>query len=55
LIKRLHKMSEAQIKHELTAAGLRWVKTDESLPQQHLIFFEKPSAEVALGDDAYQT
>ena len=43
LIKRLHKMSERQVKKELTAAGFKWVKTDERLPQQHLIFFEKPS------------
>jgi len=43
MIKRLHKMSEKQVKQELAAAGLRWVKTDESLPQQHLLFFEKPA------------
>lgn len=42
LIKRLHKMSEAQVKREMSAIGLRWVKTDDSLPQQHLLFFEKP-------------
>ena len=41
LIKRLHKMSEKQVKRELRAAGLTWLKTDESLPQQHLLFFEK--------------
>jgi precorrin-6B methylase 2 len=44
LIKRLHKMSAAQVKREMAAVGLRWLKTDESLPQQHLLFFEKPSA-----------
>ncbi len=43
LIKRLHKMSVAQVKREMVAVGLRWLKTDESLPQQHLLFFEKPS------------
>jgi len=42
LIKRLHKMSESQVKRELRAVGLKWVKTDEALPQQHLMFFEKP-------------
>ena len=42
LIKRLHKMSETQIKREMRAVGLTWLKTDESLPQQHLFFFEKP-------------
>jgi precorrin-6B methylase 2 len=42
LIKKHHKMSQKQVKKELTAAGLQWVKTDERLPQQHLMFFEKP-------------
>ncbi|MEL7316556.1 MAG: methyltransferase domain-containing protein [Cyanobacteria bacterium J06559_3] len=41
LIKRLHKMSEAQAKREMQVAGFTWQKTDESLPQQHLLFFEK--------------
>lgn len=41
LIKRLHKMSEAQVKREMRAVGLTWVKTDSTLPQQHLLFFEK--------------
>ncbi|MDA0266551.1 MAG: class I SAM-dependent methyltransferase [Cyanobacteria bacterium] len=44
LIKRQHKMSVAQVKREMAAVGLRWLKTDESLPQQHLLFFEKSSA-----------
>ena len=43
LIKRLHKMSEKQVKREMRAIGLQWVETDESLPQQHLLFFEKPA------------
>ena len=42
LIKRLHKMSEKQVKREMKAVGLSWLKTDESLPQQHLLFFQKP-------------
>lgn len=41
LIKKHHKMSQKQVKKELTAAGLTWVKTDNRLPQQHLMFFEK--------------
>jgi len=41
-IKGLHKMSEVQVKKELEFLGFHWLKTDESLPQQHLIFFEKP-------------
>ncbi|MEM6450307.1 MAG: class I SAM-dependent methyltransferase [Cyanobacteria bacterium P01_D01_bin.105] len=42
LIKKHHKMSQKQVKKELTAVGLKWVKTDNRLPQQHLMFFEKP-------------
>ena len=41
MIKRLHKMSEKQVKAEMVAVGLTWVKTDDRLPQQHLLFFEK--------------
>ncbi|MEL6231014.1 MAG: class I SAM-dependent methyltransferase [Cyanobacteria bacterium J06627_3] len=41
MIKRLHKMSEKQVKKEMVAVGLTWVKTDDRLPQQHLLFFEK--------------
>jgi SAM-dependent methyltransferase len=41
-IKRLHKMTERQVRRELTAVGLKWVKTDEILPRQHLLIFEKP-------------
>ncbi|MEL6470204.1 MAG: class I SAM-dependent methyltransferase [Cyanobacteria bacterium J06623_4] len=41
LIKKHHKMSQKQVKKELSAAGLTWIKTDDRLPQQHLMFFEK--------------
>lgn len=41
MIKRLHKMSQKQVKKEMAAVGLTWVKTDDRLPQQHLLFFEK--------------
>lgn len=44
MIKRLHKMSEQQVKRELQAVGFEWLKTEESLPQQHLLFFAKPIA-----------
>ncbi len=43
LIKKHHKMSQKQVKKELTAAGLKWTKTDDRLPQQHLMFFKKPA------------
>ena len=47
LIKKHHKMTQKQVKKELSAAGLTWVKTDNRLPQQHLMFFEKPAESVA--------
>ncbi len=43
-IKRLHKMTEQQVQRELEVVGLHWLKTDDELPQQHLLFFEKPTA-----------
>ena len=41
-IKRLHKMSEAQARKEMAGLGLRWVRTESFLPQQHFMVFEKP-------------
>ncbi|MFT5173535.1 MAG: FkbM family methyltransferase [Gammaproteobacteria bacterium] len=41
-ILRLHKMSEAQAKLEMSALGLRWVETGSFLPQQHFLLFIKP-------------
>ncbi len=41
-IKPHHKMSQRQAKKEMAAVGLDWVKTNESLPEQHLMFFQKP-------------
>jgi len=43
-IKRLHKMSEAQSILEMEAIGLEHVRTEDFLPQQHFMVFEKPSA-----------
>ncbi|HEV8059851.1 MAG TPA: class I SAM-dependent methyltransferase [Gemmataceae bacterium] len=40
-IKLVHKMSEAQVRKEMAPHDLRWVKTFEDLPQQHIIVFEK--------------
>ena len=40
-IKRLHKMSEAQVRKEMAAIGLEWVRTEDYLPQQHVIVFRK--------------
>jgi SAM-dependent methyltransferase len=41
-IKGLHKMTEKQVKKEMEAVGLKWLKTEEFLPQQHFLVFEKP-------------
>ena len=43
-IKRLHKMSEVQVKQEMAAIGLNWVRTENYLPQQHVLIFQKPRA-----------
>lgn len=41
-IKPLHKMTEAQARKEMEAAGLVWKETRDFLPQQHFMLFEKP-------------
>lgn len=43
-IKPVHKMSEAQVRREMQAAGFRHVKTVPTLPLQHLILFERDGA-----------
>ncbi len=40
-IKEHHKMSEAQAAKEMKAAGLRLLKNDKRLPQQHILIFGK--------------
>jgi ubiquinone/menaquinone biosynthesis C-methylase UbiE len=41
-IKPLHKMTEAQVKKEMTAlTALEWVETIRDLPRQHIIIFRK--------------
>jgi len=40
-IKQVHKMSEAQVKKEMTVQPLDWSKTSEVLPWQHIIVFKK--------------
>jgi ubiquinone/menaquinone biosynthesis C-methylase UbiE len=42
-IKRLHKMTEAQVKKEMTVQNLEYVKTIDVLPQQHIVLFRKPT------------
>jgi len=43
-IKPVHKMSEAQVRREMQAAGFRHVTTVRMLPLQHLILFERDGA-----------
>ncbi len=40
-IKRLHKMTEAQVKKEASLFPLKHVETYKKLPWQHVVFFEK--------------
>ena len=40
-IKPLHKMTQQQVRSEMAAVGLTWLKTTETLPQQHILFFGK--------------
>lgn len=40
-IKRVHKMTEAQVRQEMSVQPLTWVETLNDLPQQHVIIFRK--------------
>jgi SAM-dependent methyltransferase len=40
-IKPLHKMSEAQIRREMSVQPLTWERTSERLPVQHIVVFRK--------------
>ncbi len=42
-IKPLHKMSEQQAIDEMQAIGLQHLRTEDVLPQQHFMVFEKPA------------
>ncbi|MCG6136664.1 MAG: class I SAM-dependent methyltransferase [Nostoc sp. LLA-1] len=44
MIKRLHKMTQKQVRKEMQAVGLVWRETKNLLPQQHLMVFEKPTS-----------
>lgn len=43
-IKALHKMTQKQVRKEMSAVGLKWIETKEFLPQQHFLIFEKPNS-----------
>ena len=40
-IKAVHKMSEAQVRKEMSVHPLEWIETVGTLPQQHMIMFRK--------------
>ena len=40
-IKLVHKMTEAQVRKEMSIHPLDWVETIPTLPQQHIIVFRK--------------
>jgi predicted methyltransferase len=40
-IKRLHKMSEAQVRKEMGALEFEWVANSNVLPRQHILLFQK--------------
>ena len=44
-IKALHKMSERQVRRELERFPLRWERTSERLPVQHIVIFRKTAAD----------
>ena len=40
-IKRLHKMTEEQVRREASVHPLEWVETRGELPRQHIVVFKK--------------
>ena len=40
-IKLVHKMTEAQVRKEMSIHPLEWVETISTLPQQHVIVFRR--------------
>jgi hypothetical protein len=40
-IKPLHKMTQAQVKKEMSALPLDWFQTLDGLPRQHILIFRK--------------
>ncbi len=43
-IKRVHKMTEAQVRKEMSVHPLEWVETIGTLPWQHVVVFRKKSS-----------
>jgi len=44
-IKKLHKMTVAQMRKEMREQPIRFERTLDVLPQQHIIIFRKPGSE----------
>src|SRR6266404_5039447 len=42
-IKPLHKMTEAQVRREMSVQPLQWFETKEVLPRQHIFMVKKPA------------
>ena len=42
-IKGVHKMTQKQVKKEMNSVGLEWIVTEEFLPKQHYVVFQKPA------------
>jgi SAM-dependent methyltransferase len=52
-IKPLHKMTEMQVKREMSVLPLDWVETIEVLPRQHILVFKKRApGKAAVSDPA---
>jgi ubiquinone/menaquinone biosynthesis C-methylase UbiE len=54
-IKPLHKMTKAQVRAELEAAGFRVAREFDRLPWQHLMFFEKDGGDVEEAGSTLKT
>jgi ubiquinone/menaquinone biosynthesis C-methylase UbiE len=54
-IKVVHKMSEAQVKKEMSVQPLEFAETIEVLPRQHIIVFRKAETKTADGKTCCQT
>lgn len=50
-IRRLHKMTQRQVKREMAAVGLRWLETQEQLPLQHLMIFGQAARVNSVGEN----
>lgn len=55
MIKRLHKMTEAQVRLEMDAVGLEWIATKHDLPRQHVLIFSKPEPTKTTGESDQKT